>query len=138
MYYRCRNFQIKELVDKKTFEQFGADAWMLLDPRALETLDAIRTYFAAPVTVNDWPFGGKNQYRGFRPPDCKVGAKYSQHRRGAAFDISVKGYGADQVREEIIAHKDTYFPYIMCLEAEVPWVHFDVRNIPDPIRIVYP
>ncbi|OPL13595.1 MAG: hypothetical protein AVO39_10370 [delta proteobacterium MLS_D] len=138
MYYKCRHFNIKELVDKKTFARFGEDAWMFFNPMALRMLDALRDYFATTVTVNDWPFGGKNQYRGFRPPGCKIGAEFSQHKRGAAFDISVKGFTAETVREEILTHKDTYFPQITCLEGEIPWVHFDCRNIPDRIRIVYP
>lgn len=136
--YRCKHFDINELVDSKTFEKFGEGAWMFFDPRALISLDAIREFYGVPVTVNNWPYGGSLQYRGFRPRNCDVGAEYSQHRFGAAFDCDVKGVPASTVRKDILANKDTRFRLINCIEDDVSWIHFDVRNIEDRIRIVYP
>ncbi len=55
----------------------------------------------------------------------KVGAKYSQHRFGRAVDFDVKGISAETVRNDI---RKGYFSEITCIEADVNWVHIDVRN----------
>ena len=137
--YRCRHFSIHELIDEQTFIQWGEDAWMFLRPEALISLDNIRTYFGKPITVNNWIWGGDLQYRGFRPFYCKVGADYSQHRFGNAFDITVEGIGAEEVRQEILANKNhVAFEAITCLETDIEWVHFDLRNVQDRIWLVKP
>lgn len=143
--YICRHFKIYELVDKKTFDRFGLQAWMLLNPLALQALDGIREFFTAlrgkdtPVTVNNYHSGGPFQYRGLRPHSCTVGAEYSQHRLGNAFDCDIAGISADEARKIIVKHRnDPRFLFINCLEADVNWLHFDCRNIPDRIRIVHP
>jgi hypothetical protein len=137
-FYQCAKFRIEELVPPDVFQRFGQGAWMLLQPNALIMLDAIRHFYNVSVTVNDWLWGGRFSLRGFRPPTVTIGAAFSQHRFGGAFDLDVEGVPAGQVRQDILTHKDTHFHLINCLEADVNWVHFDVRNIPDRIRIVYP
>ncbi|MEY8247318.1 MAG: D-Ala-D-Ala carboxypeptidase family metallohydrolase [Bermanella sp.] len=124
--YECAYFDIKELVSKKVFVDRGQRAWGLLDERALITLDALRKRFG-PITVNDWAWGGVNQYRGLREPGCQIGATYSQHRFGRAFDCIFKNTSAQAVREYIMADPDE-FPYISALELNTSWLHFDVRN----------
>lgn len=136
-YYKCIHFDIRELVDPHTFTEWGDKAWMFLRTEALISLDNIRSHFNKPVNVNDWMFGGKRQYRGFRPLDCTVGVSLSQHRLGNAFDLDVKGVSADDVRQEIIRMKeDPLFLSITCLEIGITWVHFDCRNTPDRIRLI--
>lgn len=139
MFYRCEFFKIQELVDKATFEEFGEDAWMFLRTEALVSLDGIRRFFGTAVTVNDWLWGGKFELRGFRPRFVNTGATYSQHRFGNAFDLDVKGISAEIVRETILKNKDHHsLVNITCLEKDIPWVHFDCRNIIDRIRLVLP
>lgn len=112
---------------------------MFLNPLALQALDGIRDFFDAPVIVNNYHAGGRFQFRGLRPRFCSVGAEYSQHRLGNAFDCDVAGVSAEQVRKVILAHRDDpRFLFINCIEADVNWLHFDCRNIPDRIRIVHP
>lgn len=36
--------------------------------------------------INTWHDGGLDEFCGFRPWDCLIGAKYSQHRTGRASD----------------------------------------------------
>lgn len=141
MLYKPKYFKLIELVDKYTYSRFKEKAWSFLDPYALQALDNIREYFNSPVTVNTWSFGGDFQYRGFRPKHCDIGADYSFHRYGKAFDYDVKGVPAEEVRQTIIKNKDKdEFKLITCLEADVNWVHMDVRPIEDNLRIllVYP
>lgn len=139
MYYKCRNFEIYELVDSVTYSKFGEEAWMFFNTNALKALDGIREYFGTPVTVNTWKNGGNFEFRGLRPISSTLGATYSQHRFGNAFDCDIKGKTAIEVRTEILNNKNNeLFKYINCLEANVTWVHFDCRNITDRIRVVYP
>lgn len=124
--YKCKYFGIKELVSKKVFEDRGDKAWALLDERALKTIDALRDRFGS-TTVNDWPWGGANQYRGFREGDCSVGAQYSQHKFGRAFDCIFRDISAEAVRRYILENPEE-FPFISSIEMGVSWLHFDVRN----------
>ncbi len=137
--YLCKHFKIYELVDQQTFARFGLQAWMLLNPVALQALDGIRNYFDAPVIVNNYHSGGTFQFRGLRPKSCPVGAEYSQHRLGNAFDCDIAGISAEEARREILSNANDPRLYpINCIEADVNWLHFDCRNIPDRIRIVTP
>ena len=123
--YRPKHFTIQELVPLETYQLLGDNSWIVLDIRAVMTLDQLRDYFG-PCTVNNWSRGGNLQYRGFRPKDCTVGAMNSQHRFGRAFDCSFNS-SADKVRQDILDNR-SQFPYLSALEDEVSWVHFDVRD----------
>jgi hypothetical protein len=137
--YICRHFKIYELVDEKTFDRHGLRAWEFFNPQALRALDNLREFFGAPVTVNNYHTGGPFQFRGLRPRSCDVGADFSQHRLGNAFDCDIKGVPAEQARQVILDQPDhPQFALINCIEGNVNWLHFDCRNIPDRIRIVYP
>ena len=83
--YKCKYFDIKELVPEHVYEDRGEKAWELLDNRMLMTLDRLREIYG-PITVNDWSWGGENQWRGLRTPESPVGTIYSQHRFGRACD----------------------------------------------------
>ncbi len=129
--YKCNNFTLEELLPKTLFRDLEEQnklqiGWLLFDERLLKTLDLIRDCFG-PVTVNDWKWGGTNQYRGFRPAVCHIGSKYSQHKYGRACDCIFKNHTADDVRSKIIASPDD-FPLIRGIEMGVSWLHFDVRN----------
>lgn len=137
--YLPRHFKIYELVDKATFDRFGLQAFMFLNPLALQALDGIRDFFDAPVTVNNYHSGGPFQFRGLRPRSCTVGGEYSQHRLGAAFDCDIAGVSAAQARKVILEHRsDPRLLFVNCIETDVNWLHFDCRNIPDRIRLVRP
>ena len=124
--YKCKHFKIEELVPPSIVRDYGERAWQFLDERALRTLDKLRDKFGKTI-VNDWVFGGKNKYRGFRPHYCTVGATQSQHRFGRAFDCIFPESDIDDVREYILEHPKE-FRYINAVEIGVSWLHFDVRN----------
>lgn len=123
--YRPTHFTLQELVDPDTYESLGQKAWLVLDPRALTTLDRIRARFG-PCTVNNWNDGGRFKYRGFRPRYCIEGAPFSQHRFGRAFDLH-SNTPAHEMREYILSNRDE-FPHLSTLEVDVDWLHFDVRD----------
>jgi hypothetical protein len=141
MHHKCKHFRIEELVPMETFEAFGRHSWAFLSPRALMALDSLRELFDAPITVNNWLWGGPFNFRGLRPKFCTVGSPYSQHRLGNAFDCDIKGVTAAEARLVILDSKNLFgVQHINAIEADVNWLHFDCRNIPyeERIKIVRP
>lgn len=136
-FYKTKHFKITELVDEETYNKFGEQAFMFFDKVALKTLDGIREYFGKPMLINNWNFGGNMDSRGFRKPTDPTGAPYGQHRMGRAFDFSVQGMTADEVRAVIIAHQmEAPFDEITACEIDVAWVHIDFRNIDNNGRLL--
>lgn len=123
-------FKLYELVDRRTFETEGEEAWLHFDTNALIALDDLRSFFGLPITVNTWHSGGAFQYRGYRPQDCTVGVKGSYHRKGMAFDLDVSTYRAEEVRKIIIENKNNpLLSKITRIEAGVTWIHFDIAPL---------
>ena len=128
MDYISKYFKPYELVPKATYKLLKNKPWIiwqLFDPRALYVADALRRKYGALV-CNTWYWGGKHQYRGWRPARCKVGATYSQHRFGRALDLVPRRTTAEAIRRDI--KKGNNFQYITCIEDMTWWLHFDVRN----------
>jgi len=128
MDYIPKFFKPYELVSKEVYEELKDKPWIiwhLFDPRVLYSGDRIRTRYGKMI-ANTWYWGGSNQYRGWRLPSCGVGAKYSQHRFGRALDLVPVETTAEAIRKDIMTGEN--FHWITCIEASVPWLHFDVRN----------
>jgi len=137
--YVPQHFKIQELVDPLTFKDRGDKSLELLEPKLLWTIDQMREKFGS-ITINSWLWGGQYKYSGFRPKHTSVGATYSQHRLGRAFDLKFKNHTADEIRAYIKVHSnDDIFKYITCIENNTPtWVHIDCRPISDKIRWINP
>lgn len=137
-HYKCKHFRIEELVPRSVFHRYGNQCWEFFNPKALYSLDQMRDYFKKVISVNGWlwcPDG--SEYRGLRPPDCKIGAPMSQHRFGNAFDLDVDGMCAEEVRQAIRRNQDL-FEHITCMEDGVDWLHFDCRNTLYRIKLFHP
>lgn len=145
MIYTCKHFDIKELVPPETYQQANGNdwkLWMLFDPLALKTLDALRDQFGH-CTVNDWSWGGQFKYSGYRPPSCQVGSQWSQHRFGRAFDCKFRDVTAAEARMVLKDTKrdDLYQALIGVrrIENDVNWLHFDLGNwVAEDIRFFKP
>jgi hypothetical protein len=138
--YKPTYFQLFELVPREIFELYhGSDIlWYLFDDRILLAGDLIRRRYG-PCYINTWYWCGYDNYRGFRPADCPIGALLSQHKFGRAEDITPRDVTAEEIRIDIMAGK-VASGLITCIEAEVPHLHIDCR-VPDSggqIKIVYP
>lgn len=135
-----KNFILQELVDPETYEARGERAWELLDPRALITLQTLRDALG-PCVVNDWNSGGSFKQSGLRDFSSSVGAKFSQHKYGRAFDCKFSHFKPLEVLTYVQAHRGD-FPYLTVVEdtnATPTWFHFDVRFTGRPdIWIVNP
>lgn len=129
-------FKLYELLPKNFYEDHYNSSnlpklWNMFDYRLKYTIHMLRKRYGTLI-ANDWYWGGVNQYRGWRPTDCTVGAKFSQHKYGRAIDLKTPRTArkkASDIREDILRdpfHED--FKYITCVEMGVSWLHFDVRD----------
>lgn len=125
------NFYLHEFVPIHIYNRYGDKSQWFIRPEIIKLAEFYRNWFDAPVTVNNWFWGGRFQERGYRDPYTKTGSKYSQHKLGAAFDCHIKGLSADKVREEIMIYEKEFMQAgLTTLEhaAYAPtWVHSDIR-----------
>ena len=119
-------FKVQELVTKEMYYLYGEKCWQFIDSRAILTLDQLRRVFG-PLTVNDWYWGGGFTESGVRSFDYGGILNRSLHKFGCAFDVKSKTVTADEMRSYIINNIHE-FPYLVGLEMDVDWLHFDVRN----------
>ena len=133
-----KHFLVEELVDKETYQKMGNDALMLFNPAALRALDNLREFFGCPVTVNNWHVGGPFEWRGYRTKEkaAALGSPNSEHAKGNAFDCDIAGYTAEEARQKILANKNNaLLVEIMRMEGGVNWLHFDLKPVPERIRV---
>ncbi|MEA3223332.1 MAG: hypothetical protein U9P49_09250 [Thermodesulfobacteriota bacterium] len=137
--YIPRHFELYEMLPKDIYEStmyLGLSRWQWFDERMLQTCDFLRNTFGKMI-MNTWYWGGRHQYRGWRPLDCEYGADWSQHKFGRAGDSVFMDITAHEVRKYVLAHPQE-FHHITCIEMGVAWFHFDVRNYNNGILQVYP
>jgi len=131
MYYKPDHFELHEVFPRhfyKAHKHRGANLWFVFDQRILWTMDRLRKKFGR-IVINTWFWGGNSQYRGFRPFNCGVGARFSQHKFGRAIDSVPLDYPVEKIRNQIINEPgNPDFKYITCIEKNVSWLHIDVRN----------
>lgn len=138
------HFRTEELVDRQTYERMGDAALDLFTPTALAALEDLRAFFnefrPTSIMVNNWPFGGTLQWRGYRTREkaAQLGSPNSQHAAGNAFDCNVSGYTAEQARRKILTRQDhPLLRKITRLEADVRWLHFDCKPLAANQRRIY-
>lgn len=129
------HFDVREWVDKATWNALGvASAWMI-DPAILRVADLLRDLAGAPVTVNNWHYAkpGQHIYRssGYRSKYDMTGAAYSQHRCGRAGDFKVAGFSPSLVQILIERNAAQFeaagLTTMENVEFTKTWIHLDVR-----------
>lgn len=132
-------FSITELVCPHTYEKFKETSWQFLNEKLLHTLLILRTeIFKAPMTINN----GQFTQRGLRCNICslckdkttKNQIYLSAHVLGLAVDFDVKGFTAQQARDKI-ALEASKMPFNVRLEADVNWVHIDLYETSEKVKI---
>jgi len=129
--YKCKYFEIQELVPNDVLELLGEDiCWGLFDPRLLLTIDMLREKFERPIMVNSTNLG--LQERGFRVHNTTTGAEKSAHKEGKAVDFSVAGLSAQETRNyiyKLIQIQDPAVQFITEMEEDTEsWVHISTRG----------
>ena len=128
-----KHFKLHELVCDHIYKKYGEQAWQFIDPRLIITIDTIREQIGKPITINNYKWGGNDTQSGVRCNMCNLvksktdkGIVYmSGHQEGQAVDFSVEGMSAEAVRNWLATE---LLPYPIRLEADVSWVHLDVRD----------
>jgi hypothetical protein len=117
--------------------------WRLVDERILWTMDAVRDRYGT-IIMNDYLWGGNNQYRGYRPPiellhktdycrknivRTKFSSLTSQHCNGRAADSKSRKVTAEEVRADIRKNPDArIWRFVTTVEDNISWLHLDCRN----------
>ena len=136
-------FSIEELVCPHTFIAWGERSWQFLGTDFLLTLLIIRRdVLKVPMNVNNYKWGGSFDERGLRCNICSLvkektsrGVSYlSAHVLGEGCDFTTKEYSAEKCRQKIITEQNT-LPVPIRLEAGVSWVHFDVYNYLNGVKV---
>lgn len=159
------NFDIREFVPKSIWDKFKSKSTWFVSPVVVGLAQFYKDWFTAYykenysgdktvesviITVNNWHYkSGGHQYRGFRPPETKVGAKLSQHRFCNAFDCDIHIKFTDGTRQEasyteihkIINANAKVFMEKGLTTLEHPkdaptWLHSDCRWIPNQAKIL--
>ena len=150
-YYEPKHFIAKEVFSPNIVKDHTTaqgkilnTIWRLFDWRILWTADRLRERFGV-VYANDYVWGGKYKYRGFRPivelinwnchrnfEKIKPIAPYSftsQHCFCRALDLKFKRMEVSEVIEDIKinSHLNMY-KYISAIELGVTWLHIDCRS----------
>lgn len=134
-------FKLYELLPKDFYNKYlsykGDNLWFLFDDRLLKCADRLRERYGKMI-ANTWYWGGKHQYRGWRPFDCTVGSAFSQHKFGRALDLVPDECTAEEIRKDILQSKNQdIFIDITCIETKVSWLHVDVRNWDKPNKGIF-
>jgi hypothetical protein len=137
-----RHFQAYELVDELLYNRMGDDCLKLFEPEALIALDDFEDFFGRPVVVNNWHAGGALQHRGYRPHAVQVALgtvkTISQHELGNAFDCTIHDIDAETARQRILENQDnSLLVRITRMESGVPWVHFDLKELPEGVQRIH-
>jgi hypothetical protein len=114
---------------------YGHFAWNFFDIRLLVTVEILHLALNKHMYVNDYTVYGVFSQRGFRCVKCqemvdlyKSGKLFTDpHALGKAWDLTVAGMTAEEVRQWITANQKI-LPYPIRLEDKVTWVHLDTLN----------
>lgn len=123
---KCKWFKLYELLPPEIYQNEDA-GWELLDDKLKVTIDFLRELFEIPLIINNWKIGGNRKNCGLRSKACAIGAKLSAHKQGMAADIISPKMTAYAMRK-IIHINANKLPYPVRLEANVSWLHVDVRT----------
>lgn len=136
-------FLIEEFVPPQTIKLFKEKAIWFVDPKVIAIATAYREFFDVPVLINNWHRGGSISYRGYRPPRVNVGAEYSQHKLGNAFDCNIGVMTGKEMYKNVVDNYD-YFKQFGLTTVEDPiftktWLHSDCRpSLVDNLLTVQP
>lgn len=133
-----KNFRIEEFVYPEIFKQYGEKAQWFIDKRIVQAAQLLRDKVGRSITINNWHSGGKRVESGLRMFDTDTGAKFSQHKFGAAADLKIEGVnGAFMSGEEMRDIVKLYWPDLKGLISTIEddtdgWLHIDCRWTFDP------
>ena len=122
-----KNFYLDEYIPKDLYLKYKNKPHILIgliDKRLVEADQLLREHFG-PININTWFSGGNRNWSGIRTTESSYYSQTSQHSFGRASDKIFSKVTAEEVRNYIKKHWQKLG--ITCIEANVNWVHSDVR-----------
>jgi hypothetical protein len=125
------NFFLDEFIDPETYAARGARSIELIDKKLIDCVQYLRDHLG-PLTINNWARKGPRRLSGTRPAKTKVGAKWSQHKRGHGLDIISPTLTPKEIHAFILSKEKMFIEkgWITVLEHldDTPtWTHLDNR-----------
>ncbi|HRG27376.1 MAG TPA: hypothetical protein PLJ00_05775 [Chitinophagales bacterium] len=133
------NFYLDEFVPKGIYDEFGFKSIIFVSQARIDRAEAMRAIHG-PIIINNWATGGPLQDSGYRAPNSKTGAFYSQHKLNDADDYHFVKFNKlskeareeayRKLRQEIIDSPELYLGMgITTIEDGTwSWLHCDGRN----------
>lgn len=152
-------FFLDEFVDPHTYFSEDDNGLSKIDKKLFAIADLLREKLNAPLRINNWwSFYERNfskgeswiikqietsdlsKWSGYRSNRCKIGAKFSAHRRGMAIDPK----GDEDVMFGIVKDNLKEFHSLGLRRLEDPsitngWLHLDILELnvqPNTVRVV--
>lgn len=125
------HFTLEELTASDTASRRGLNnspsGEVLLNLKKLATaLETIRSTIGKPISITS----------GYRSPEVNAwigGSKTSQHCKGQAADIKVKGMNPNEVVEAII---ESGLPYDQLIREFDAWTHISISDTPRKMALI--
>lgn len=132
MLYKCKYFQLKELISPDVYNKFKDFAWYFFDVNTLIDLDTIREKHGMPIYINNWFNGGNLRNCGFRSNLYENSKLYcSPHLFGRAFDLHSNN-NRKLYADVVELHKAGKLKAIKRIESpkitKYGWIHIDSLN----------
>ncbi len=146
MTYKCKYFDIRELVSPSVYEAKGDRCWRWFDPVALQGLDKLRDRFG-PLTINNWHLEGDRDGSGFHFAGEEKRSEFSGHRQWGSFDILPSKLSPKQMRIALLGYEPTQngilptidgFEEITELEYQINWFHVRFCSNIDGVLVYKP
>lgn len=127
-----KNLYLDEYIPKDLYLSSTQEELIkLINPKLIKSDQMLRDIFGL-VTINNWWNGGDRNYSGYRPANCKIGARFSDHKKGTASDKLFKNATANDVRKYICENDNYKKLGITKIEMNVSWVHTSVQYTGKP------
>lgn len=158
-----RNFDVRELVPRHIWDEFGERSTWFVNPRIVHIAEFYKSFFLTYyknklgndkvknvlIRINNWHTGGTFEWRGLRTAKCTQGVENSQHRYMNAFDSEILIVMADgivveadykEVHQVIQANETVFMANGVTAVEDVTiatgWLHTDCRWIFDQKKIL--
>tara|TARA_R110000824_G_scaffold55959_1_gene153632 strand:+ start:541 stop:966 length:426 start_codon:yes stop_codon:yes gene_type:complete len=124
------NFYLQEFVTKDLYKKWKERAYIFVDERIIYLAQYIRSRYDKPMTINNWISSSEGfNYRGWRPANCSVGSKFSQHKSGRAIDFNVSGMSPEEIYKDIMDNEAHFYDYGLrsIIKDTETYTHIDCR-----------
>lgn len=133
-YFRMEEF-VPPLIYNKILKSKNplATFYTYVNPQIISIATFTRELFGKPLIVNNWHTGGTYTLRGYRPSNTKIGAKFSMHKLGKAFDFDVVGLPDSDVKAFIMKNQESFYKAgVRRMESALDaptWTHLDIKEV---------